>query len=96
MLNNTTSHKETSIKNDIIEKNEIKNGDISSNDEKNNNLENVKKKPKFIIDIQKILEERENYIQDKIRQFNEPNITEEEKRLRILSNINKYEKILLI
>ena len=48
------------------------------------------------IDIQKILEERENYIQDKIRQFNEPNITEEEKRLRILSNINKYEKILLI
>ena len=96
MLNNTISHKETNFKNDIIEKNEIKNGDISSNEEKNNNLENVKKKPKFIIDIQKILEEREQYIQDKIRQFNEPNITEEEKRLRILSNINKYEKILLI
>ena len=96
MLNNTISHKETNFKNDIIEKNDIKNGDISSNEEKNNNLENVKKKPKFIIDIQKILEERENYIQDKIRQFNEPNITEEEKRLRILSNINKYEKILLI
>ena len=96
MLNNTISHKETNFKNDIIEKNEIKNGDISSNEEKNNNLENVKKKPKFIIDIQKILEEREQYIQDKIRQFNEPNITEEEKRLRILSNINKYEKILLV
>ena len=96
MLNNTISHKETNFKNDIIEKNDIKNGDISSNEEKNNNLENVKKKPKFIIDIQKILEEREQYIQDKIRQFNEPNITEEEKRLRILSNINKYEKILLI
>ena len=92
MSNTTISHKETNIKNDIIEKNEIKNGDLSSNENKNNNLQKTKKKPKFIIDIQKILEERENYIQDKIGQFKEPNMTEEDKRFSILSNINNHKK----